>query len=81
MLVANRYYIRNLTLNTYPPKNQSKQALVAGTMVNAVGLDYDWRTQKIFWNDVTDDQHSISYMNFDGSNKTVNSFPLAAIVA
>lgn len=71
LLVANRYYIRNLTLQTYPPSNRSKQTLVDQSMTNAVGLDYDWSNQMLYWTDVTDDKHEISRMSFNGSNKEV----------
>ena len=71
MLVANRYYIRNLTLLTYPPLDRANQSLVASSMINAVGLDYDWKNQMIYWTAVTDDQHNISRMPFNASYQKV----------
>lgn len=66
LLVANRYYIRNLSLTINPTTNQSDQTLVSKNMTNAVGLDYDWREQTMYWTDVTGDHHDISRTALSG---------------
>lgn len=68
--MANRYYIRNVSLDVNI--SQTSQKLISKNLTNAVGLDYDWREKKIYWSDVTNSEHSISRMNFDGSGVQVS---------
>lgn len=73
MLVANKYYIRNISLNYYnTSSNTSQQSLVSSSLINAVGLDYHYKHKKIYWTDVTNDVHTISRMDFNGSNIEVS---------
>lgn len=72
MLVANRYYIRKLSLQIDSNVNRSVQSLLAHNLLNAVGLDYDWLEQKIYWTDVTTEQQKISRMDFNGENMEVS---------
>lgn len=51
--------------------NGSVQSLISKNLTNAVGLDYDWKDQKIYWSDVTSDKGVISRMDFNGSNVEV----------
>ncbi|KAF7273554.1 hypothetical protein GWI33_013751, partial [Rhynchophorus ferrugineus] len=46
LLVANRYYIREIDLNGFA-------TIRAHNLTNAVGLDYDWLSQCIYWSDVS----------------------------
>ncbi|XP_030747153.1 prolow-density lipoprotein receptor-related protein 1 [Sitophilus oryzae] len=46
ILLANRYYIRELNLNGF-------SRMVVHNLTNAVALDYDWISQCIYWSDVT----------------------------
>lgn len=72
LLVANRYYIRKLSLQIDSNVNRSVQSLLAHNLLNAVGLDYDWLEQKIYWTDVTTEQQKISRMDFNGENMEVS---------
>ncbi len=36
-------------------------------LTNAIGLDYDWKEQMIYWSDVNDDKIERAY--FNGSNR------------
>ena len=67
LLVANRYYIRNISLAS----SEFSQTLVTRNLVNAVGLDYDWKEQMIYWADVTSEEHNISRMYMNGTGKQV----------
>lgn len=46
LILANRYYIRQVELNGHA-------SLLAHNLTNVVALDYDWKTQCIYWSDVT----------------------------
>lgn len=67
MIVTNRYYLRNVSMDY-----NSTQTLISKNLTNAVGLDYDWRDQKIYWTDVSSDKTAISRMDFNGSNIEVH---------
>jgi low-density lipoprotein receptor-related protein 1 (alpha-2-macroglobulin receptor) len=46
LVLANRYYIRELDLD-------GRSTLIAHNLTNAVALDYDWTSKCIYWSDVT----------------------------
>ncbi|KAB0803781.1 hypothetical protein PPYR_00751 [Photinus pyralis] len=62
LILANRYYIREVDLDGH-------STLVAHNLTNAVALDYEWKSQCIFWSDVTAFGSSIKRL----CNNTVNS--------
>ena len=65
LLVSNRYYIRNISLDG------NQISLVASDLINAVALDYDWAERRIYWSDVTSQNSSIQRMHDDGTHKEV----------
>lgn len=46
LILANRYYIRELDI-------QGHSTLLAHNLTNAVALDFDWSSKRLFWSDVT----------------------------
>ena len=71
LLVSNRYYLRNITLDG------AGADLMVSNLQNAVALDFDWSENMIYWSDVTSAGSNISRMRTDGGNKMVKltSFP------
>lgn len=65
LLVSNRYYLRNITLNG------TAVDLMAANLQNAVALDFDWVEQYIYWSDVMSTGSNISRMKKDGSERQV----------
>jgi len=76
-MVANRYYIRNISMYGSAEDNSTlpRITLITKDLTNAVGLDYDYQEQKIYWSDVTNDIHKISRMDFNGGGIEVGSGP------
>ena len=70
LLVSNRYYIRNITLNG------SVVDLLAADLQNAVALDFDWQEQYIYWSDVMSSGSNISRMRFNGTGRQVKQLKL-----
>ena len=68
LLLSNRYYIRNVTLNG------STINLVAKDLDNAVALDFDWLERRIYWSDVTSTGSNISRMFENGTQREVTCF-------
>ena len=68
LLLSNRYYIRNVTLNG------STINLVAKDLDNAVALDFDWLERRIYWSDVTSTGSNISRMFENGTEREVTCF-------
>jgi low-density lipoprotein receptor-related protein 1 (alpha-2-macroglobulin receptor) len=66
LLVSNRYYLRNITVDG------GTVDLLASDLQNAVALDFDWAEQYIYWSDVMSSGSNISRMKFDLSNREVN---------
>ncbi|KAL3288606.1 hypothetical protein HHI36_003043 [Cryptolaemus montrouzieri] len=70
IILANRYYIRELDLN-------GRSALLAHNLTNAVALDYDWKDQCLYWSDVTQLGSSIKklcdYKNNSTAVQTLHS--------
>lgn len=58
-----RYYIRELDLTGH-------STLMAHNLSNAVALDYDWKSQCIFWSDVTTLGSSIKKLCTEDENAT-----------
>lgn len=64
LILANRYYIRELSMT-------GNSVLRAHNLTNAVALDYDLKTQCLFWSDVTHLGSSIkSLCNYTTDNAT-----------
>lgn len=64
VLISNRYYIRNITLDG------THEKLVVKELTNAVALDFDWQEHKIYWSDTTSTQSRIMRMNEDGNKSS-----------
>ncbi len=60
VLISNRYYIRNITLDG------RNETLIVNNLTNAVALDFDWLERKIYWSDTTSTQSRIMRMGDDG---------------
>ena len=73
LLVSNRYYIRNISLDG------DSVVLLAQRLNNAVALDFDWKERKIYWSDVTSNGSFISRMDDTGENKQVTYIPLGVV--
>ena len=67
LLVANRYYIRNISVM------ENHTELVSKRLNNAVAVDFLWNNgnSSIYWSDVTSNGSSISVMNLDGNERRV----------
>ena len=65
LLLSNRYYIRNVTLDGRMIN------LIAKDLDNAVALDFDWMERRIYWSDVTSTGSNISRMFENGTGKEV----------
>lgn len=71
LLVSNRYYIRNVSVDG------SHTELLAMNLSNAVALDFYWDQETanqdpvIFWSDVARDGSSISSMKIDQTDRKV----------
>ncbi|XP_063218358.1 prolow-density lipoprotein receptor-related protein 1 [Bacillus rossius redtenbacheri] len=63
LIVTNRYYIRELSLNGH-------SSLLVHNLTNAVALDYDWLHRCIYWTDVTTLGSSIKRMCMGRGNIT-----------
>ncbi len=64
VLISNRYYIRNITLDG------RNETLIVRNLTNAVALDYDWKERKIYWSDTTSTQSRIMRMDESGDAST-----------
>ena len=63
LLIANQYYIRNVSLN-------GGEAMVLKlNLTNAVALDFDWAEKMIYWSDVTSSLSKIIRMHENGSTE------------
>jgi integrin beta 2 len=65
ILVSNRYYIRNITIDG------SNVYLHAQNLNRAVALDFDWKEKRIYWSDITTSNSNISRMFLNGSDSKV----------
>lgn len=70
VILANRYYIRQLDLN-------GRSTILAHNLSNAVALDYDWKEECLYWSDVTQHGSSIrrlcDYKNSSAAVETLHS--------
>eukprot|EP00794_Sanderia_malayensis_P017393 gene17393-19134_t len=55
-------------IRQYNLKTTDGSSIVSG-LTNAIGLDFDWKEQAIYWSDVNDDK--IEKIHFNGSNRRV----------
>jgi len=65
LLVSNRYYLRNITLDGLTVD------LLASDLQNAVALDFDWAEQYIYWSDVMSSGSNISRMRINTTIREV----------
>ena len=65
LLISNRYYLRNVSLNG------SIVELLASDLQNAIALDFDWQEQYVYWSDVMSAGSNISRMFVNGSGREV----------
>ncbi len=65
LIFSHRYDMRSIDLGGVD------YTLIAANLTNAVALDFDWKDQKIYWSDVTQQDSRISVMNMDGTEKKV----------
>ena len=63
LMYSDRREIRRLDLKTRDGSN------VVSDLTNAIGLDFDWKEQMIYWSDVNDDK--IERAHFDGTQREV----------
>lgn len=65
-------YSDRLEIRKYKMKTREASTIVPD-LTNAIGLDFDWEEQAVYWSDVNDDKIEKAFLNGTGRKVIISS--------
>lgn len=70
-------YLDKREIRRYDIKTHETSTVISH-LTNAIGLDFDWKEQMIYWSDVNEDQIEKAFLNGTGREVVISSGLIAA---